>query len=133
MSTVAMIAPPTFGGIVEGTPSGTNYTGQPGSVVAVQYADINVLAALGFTPAQNGSGVLNVGVVTPGASPYTYTNNDGYPETMIIEGGTVSAVALIRSTSTIALGATSDIVPLQPLDKVKVTYSVAPTMTKVPG
>lgn len=130
--TVNMIAPPTFGGTVQGTPSGTVYTGVPGAVVAVQYQDVSILAALGFTAAANGGFVNNVGSVTVGSSPFTLTNSNGYTEDVVIAGGTVSAVGFVRNSTTVALIATTNRVTLSPGDKAVVTYSAAPTMTSIP-
>ena len=130
--TVNMIAPPTIGGVVTGTPTGTVYTGQPGSVVAVYYPDSTTLAQLGFSPAAPGASVLPIAAVTPGASPWTYTNNNGYAEGMYITGGTVSAVSFVRQTTTLALGAAPPIVTLSPGDKAIVTYSAAPTVDIIP-
>lgn len=55
--TVVMQAPPSFGGKVHGTPSGTQYTVNALGQVIAQYADVAVLTRLGFTP-----------VISPGQS-----------------------------------------------------------------
>lgn len=136
--TVNMIAPSTFGGIVEGTPSGTVYTGTPGSVVAVQYADINTLAGLGFTNA-SGSAAQNTQTTgTMSASPFTYTNNNGYPVQFGATGGNagnVSASALIRNgtTTTLPILATG-LIRLSPGDALRNTWgTAAPTYVVIPG
>lgn len=78
------------------------------------------------------------GAQTVGASPWTYTNADGYAEDVIITGGTVSLVEVSRdagaSFSTVATATTQPVtVPaVNPNDQVRVTYSVAPTARKVP-
>lgn len=71
-------------------------------------------------PAQSG--------ITVGASPFTYTNNTGNDQTVMISGGTVSAVLFVRLASANSLGVTAGTVLLSPGDGVTVTYSVAPTM-----
>ena len=72
-----------------------------------------------------------IAAITPGASPYTYTNADNYPEQVQVLGGTVSAIAFVRDTVETDLGLTSGVLMLEPGDAVKVTYSVAPTMRKI--
>lgn len=72
--------------------------------------------------------------ITVTASPFTYQNVSGYNGDVIISGGTVSAIAFSRDNSTyFATGfVTGGVVYLSPSDYVKVTYTVAPTMTLVP-
>lgn len=135
--TVNMIAPSTFGGIVEGTPSGTVYTGTPGSVVAALYADITTLAALGFTPASNSASQNALVTGTVAASPATMTNANGYPEVLSLNTGiaNVSALSFIRNGITTTIG-TSWPGPLRlsPGDGVKITWATAaPTYAIVPG
>lgn len=66
--------------------------------------------------------------ITVGASPFTYTNNDGYMETVSVSGGTVSSITL-RGTST---GLISGMFTLYPGDALVVTYTAAPAMQKFP-
>jgi len=61
--------------------------------------------------------------VTPGASPYTYTNNSTGNQFVYVAGGTVSSI----TQNGVATGLTSGIFPLAPNDTLTVTYSVAPT------
>ena len=71
--------------------------------------------------------------VTPGASPYTYQNTSGRPGDMIVSGGAVSAVAFSRDNATFySVGIVSGIFPLSAYDFLRVTYTVAPTMTFIP-
>ena len=71
--------------------------------------------------------------VTPGASPYTYQNTSGRPGDMIVSGGAVSAVAFSRDNATFyGVGAVSGVFPLSAYDFLRVTYTVAPTMTFIP-
>jgi len=69
--------------------------------------------------------------ITPTGSPFTYTAlSSGI---MVVTGGTVSALALIRQGTSIALGITTGPIPLSRLDQLQVTYSGAPTMTFLPS
>lgn len=64
-------------------------------------------------------------------SPYTYTNNTGGEVSVLITGGTVSALEFIRAAvgESINYAGTSGIMlTLSPADAVKVTYSAAPAM-----
>jgi hypothetical protein len=73
----------------------------------------------------------NVLPLTPDPSPYIYNApSKGF---VIISGGTVSAVAFSRDGTTYyAIGQTAGQFTLSAQDFLKVTYSVAPTMTFVP-
>jgi len=74
-----------------------------------------------------------VASITVGASPFVYQNTDPYPEDIIISGGTVSSIAWSRDGSTYYnLGLTSGRFHLEPGEYLQVTYTAAPTMTKVP-
>lgn len=68
---------------------------------------------------------------TPGASPYTYTAPvKGF---MLITGGTVSLVEFSRDGVTYySYGTTSGQFQVNASDLIRVTYTVAPTMTFVP-
>lgn len=71
--------------------------------------------------------------ITPGASPYTYQNTNTYPADVIVSGGTVSAIAFSRNNVTFyTTGGTTGMFQLSPYDFLRVTYTVAPTMTLVP-
>lgn len=71
--------------------------------------------------------------ISPGASPYEHQNLDGYPEQVSVSGGTVTAIDISKDGSSYtASGLTSGIFQLENGDKLKVTYSVAPTMKKYP-
>lgn len=69
--------------------------------------------------------------VTPGASPFSYRAPLG--GTVLIFGGTVSAVGLSRDGSTFFACPVAGPVPVFGGDVVKVTYSGAPTMTMIPA
>lgn len=64
-------------------------------------------------------------------SPLTFSaTRGGY---LIVAGGTVSAIEFSRDGITFyTIGITNGIVPVCSSDRVRVTYSVAPTMTFVP-
>lgn len=68
---------------------------------------------------------------TPGASPYTFTASvKGF---MLITGGTVSLVEFSRDGTTFySYGTTSGQFTLNSADRLRVTYTVTPTMTFVP-
>jgi len=72
--------------------------------------------------------------ITVGASPFTYQNLDGYVEYVIVKGGNVSKIELSRDGSTFYdIGETQGVFTLEPCDYIRVTYSGAPTMTKIPA
>ena len=48
LPTVTMLAPPSFGGVVTGTPSGTVYVPNAYGFVQAFYQDVNALSLLGF-------------------------------------------------------------------------------------
>lgn len=68
--------------------------------------------------------------VAVGASPFTYTA--AFDGTIVVTGGTVSAIALIRQGTSVATGIIAGLIPLSRLDQLQITYSVAPTMTFLP-
>jgi len=74
--------------------------------------------------------------VAPSASPWTYTNQNIYPERLYVTGGTVSQIDWVsnnQSPGTYNLNQTSGLLPLLlPGEKIKFTYTVAPTVTSIP-
>jgi hypothetical protein len=71
--------------------------------------------------------------VVVGASPFLAQNTTGRDVDIIVTGGTVSAIAFSRDNATFyAVGLTAGMFRLSPFDYLRVTYSVAPTMTLVP-
>jgi hypothetical protein len=76
---------------------------------------------LGRTPGQTTA-------ITVGASPFTYTNDDGFLEDVVVSGGTVSAISIDGVTT----GQTAGVFSLGAGHSLAVTYSAAPTMTKIP-
>lgn len=90
-------------------------------------ADVDLGKVVGHTNA--------VTAITVTASPFTYQNAAVYQEDILITGGTVSLVEFTRDNATWygrAVALTGDTVSLSPSDRVRVTYTVAPTMTKIP-
>lgn len=77
-----------------------------------------------------GSGAGAVQGVTVGTSPFTYTAKA--PGTLVVSGGTVSAIALIRDRVSVSLGVTAGPIPLRSNDQVQMTYSSIPTVDFVP-
>lgn len=67
-----------------------------------------------------------VTAITVGASPFTYTNNTGMPQSLYITGGTVSAAIAFRGAT--QLGAVSGSTVLSVGDSLSLTYSVLPTL-----
>lgn len=71
--------------------------------------------------------------VTPSASPYTYQNTNTYPVDVIVNGGTVSAIAFSRDNATFyTVGQINGVFALSHYDFLRVTYTMVPTMTLVP-
>lgn len=70
--------------------------------------------------------------ITVTASPFTYQNTNGGPISVSLSGGSVSKTEWSTdNTNWYDVGAQQK-VDLQPTEYVRVTYSTAPTMTKVP-
>lgn len=72
-----------------------------------------------------------VSSITPTGSPFTYTAP--FAGSVAITAGTVSAIAIIRQTTSVATGLTTGLIPVSRGDQVKVTYTGAPTMTFIPS
>jgi len=69
--------------------------------------------------------------ITLTGSPFTYKNATTGVQQILISGGTVSAVQFSRDGTNFYTG-NSNLVVLSPGDSVKITYSAAPTVYKVP-
>jgi len=95
--------------------------------ITMPNADVDLGKVVGHTNA--------VTAITVTASPFTYQNAAVYQEDILITGGTVSLIEFTRDNATWyarAVALTGDTVSLSPSDRVRVTYTVAPTMTKIP-
>lgn len=69
-------------------------------------------------------------VVSPGASPFTFTASTiGH---LLISGGNVSAVVLVRGVVS-AVCPVGGFIPMAAKDSAVITYTVAPTLTFIPG
>ena len=81
----------------------------------------------------NGDALPKPAAVTVSASPFVYKYNGANAASLIVSGGTVSAIALSRDLGTTyySLGQTSGMFQISPGDWIQVTYTVAPTMTTV--
>lgn len=70
-----------------------------------------------------------ISAVAVSASPTSFTAAGS--GTVVISGGTISAVTLTRAGSVVSFG-TTRVVPVANGDLVTVTYSVAPTISFIP-
>lgn len=68
--------------------------------------------------------------VTPSASPFTWTNTLGTTCTVVVSGGAVTAIGIVAGTE-MSAGLLAGQFTLRPGDGLKVTYTVAPTMSYV--
>ena len=68
---------------------------------------------------------------TLSSSPYSFAAPSN--GSLVISGGTVSGVTLTRGRLTVDLGATSGHFPASTGDTFKITYTVAPAVTFLPG
>lgn len=68
--------------------------------------------------------------VTVGASPFTFEAN--LPGNLLIVGGTLSQIDLVRKGTTVTTGLLDGLVPLMPFDQCVITYAVAPTAYFLP-
>lgn len=83
------------------------------------------ISTFGYTPQK-------VEKITIGISPFIYINNDKYAEEIQIVGGNVSNISLIRGGIDTSLEIIGGTILLEPKDSIKVTWSVLPTIRKVP-
>lgn len=65
--------------------------------------------------------------VTVPASPATLTA--GSHGSFVIQGGTVSVISLIRTSTVVVTGVTTGVIPVLRGDQVRITYTVVPTVT----
>lgn len=71
--------------------------------------------------------------ITPTGSPFTYTNADTFEEDVVCMGGTVSSVLWSRDAFATSVSIpTAGIIRLAVGDAIRVTYTGAPTLTKIP-
>lgn len=104
--------------------------------VLLQPRSSDNLAELLFQP-QPDRAMTAAEAVTPGASPYTFTaNRDG---NLIVSSGTsltydtyVSQIEYLRNGAATAISVTAGLFPLLVGDGLRITYTVAPTVTFIP-
>jgi hypothetical protein len=71
--------------------------------------------------------------ITPTGSPYTYQNTSAYSVDVLVSGGGVSALEFTRdNVAFYDTGSYYGMFTLSPNDRLRVTYSAAPTMTLIP-
>lgn len=67
--------------------------------------------------------------ITPGVSPYSHINSGYVPYSLMVSGGTVSAIDYSKDGSTFdSTGQTAGQFVVNPGDRLRITYSVAPTV-----
>ena len=72
--------------------------------------------------------------ITLTGSPFTYQNTSDYDADVIVRGGTVSALEFTRDNATFYnVGVVAGMFHLGPDDRLRVTYTVAPTMSYIQG
>jgi hypothetical protein len=85
-----------------------------------------------FWQRQGGSGsVLPSVIVNPDMSPYLYSSDIN--GTLVVQGGTVSEISIVRGTSNIVTGLIQGPVPMLRGDTVAITYSIKPNITFLPA
>lgn len=120
--TLAMMAKLAAGSFI------LNNTGSPATPIAGSAAQARAL--LGVNPTAD---TVLPSAITPGASPYTYQNTAANEADVLVTGGTVSLIEFTRDNATFyGVGFIAGAVRLSPADRVRVTYTVAPTMTLIP-
>lgn len=68
--------------------------------------------------------------ITVGASPFTYTAP--FNGSVLVKGGTVSIVSLIRQGASTVTGLVTGFIPVSRSDQVQITYTAAPTAVYFP-
>jgi hypothetical protein len=72
--------------------------------------------------------------VAVGTSPWPYQATQGYRESIIVSGGTVSLIEFSRDGATwFGLGETAGMFVLDPGDRLRITHTAAPTVTRIPA
>lgn len=72
-------------------------------------------------------------VVPPGVSPWTFQNTNTYDVSIVVQGGTVSAISYSRDGITfVPLGVVAGMLWVSKADYLKVVYTVAPTVSEIP-
>jgi hypothetical protein len=90
-------------------------------------SDAGQLTEMNLAPISDSMGQQAPKSITLGASPATYTAT--YRQALHITGGTVSAISLARSGTSLALATGTGLIELSAGDQVTVTYTALPTTT----
>jgi len=113
--------------------TGTNQTTAEAGTIEYNNAYFATPSDATRRPIKLGNSAVAPSNITVTASPMTYQNTTGYEADVIISGGTISSIEFTRDNATFyTTGLTTGVITLSPSDRVRVTYSVAPTMTLVP-
>lgn len=114
---------------ISGCPGVTSYN--PDAAIIEGQLSVNggILSSGSPVSAANTAGAA-ISTLTVGASPYAYTAS--VRGEVIISGGTVTAVTLTRSGTTVTMPMLSGAYSMMAGDVLTVTYTAAPTMTFVP-
>ena len=150
-TTTAEPASPNAGDtyVVPASATGTNWSGQDGKIahyfggawtfyapiegLSLHVNDEDIRIEYNGAAWQRAGGDLSAAsAIAVGASPFAHTNNGSQDVDIIIQGGTVTLAEFGRGGSWYDVGTTSGIVRLSAGDSVRVTYSAAPTMVKIP-
>ncbi len=113
--------------------SGTNQTTAEAGTVEYNNAFFATPSDATRRPIRLSNAAVAPSNITVTASPMTYQNATGYDADVIISGGTVSNIEFTRDNVTFyPTGLLTGVIKLSPSDRLRVTYTVAPTMTLVP-
>ncbi|AKA60334.1 hypothetical protein P26218_31 [Rhodoferax phage P26218] len=69
--------------------------------------------------------------VVVGVSPFTYVPSE--VGSVVVRGGTVSLIEVIRKGIAVNVGVTAGIIPIARGDQLRITYTVLPTVTFLGG
>lgn len=91
---------------------------------------VSIASGVSATPATFSTAVPTV--LSPTASPMTITNTFNTNIDIVVSGGTVSLIEFSRDgISWIVCGLIAGMFGLNPNDKLRVSYAVAPTLTRI--
>lgn len=75
---------------------------------------------------------IAVAGITVTASPFSTQNTSNYEEDIIVQGGVVSLIEFTRDNATFFnVGLVAGMFHIGPSDRLRVTYTVAPTMSRI--
>jgi hypothetical protein len=108
-------------GTVNAASTATTAAGLIGSATGTSLNLSGGLIAVGVESTQNNRAAVTS--ISPGASPYNWTNTFGYNVFVWVQSGTVSDIKINGSS---VFGSTGQIIPMQPTEWITVTYSGGP-------